>query len=53
VLNGAPFFPSAKRSIGGVVGLLLLVGIGVLLVRCANAKDSKVGMGKTPSKQEV
>ena len=43
----------AGIAIGGVVGLLLLVGIGVLLVRCANAKDSKVGMGKTPSKQEV
>ena len=33
--------------------IMVLVGIGVLLVRCANAKDSKVGMGKTPSKQEV
>ena len=43
----------AGIAIGGVVGLLLLIGIGVLLVRCANAKEAKVGMGKTPSKQEV
>ena len=43
----------AGIAIGGVVGVIILIGVAVLLVRCANAKDSKVGMGKTPSKQEV